>query len=428
MDNDYQLNPRPHDDIAEKTLLTAILTDKEALETAMMRGLSAESFYDESHKALFGIVKELYINKLTVDYAAVSAKLNTEKDKLTKEVFLKLINNDVPISETERLVLYLKQLVIRRDISKHCEEIRKKACTTSESVDEILALMQKGYTALMEKTVIDASKDALTIVNECIDKVQTLKFETGPTGIMSGLPSLDAITLGWQKPDSIIIAARPSVGKSAFSLYVALNAIRSGHKVGIFSLEMSDVQIGNRILSSKTGIPGDMLRNEMNLSDSAWNQLMACKQQTELQNLIIDDTGGLTSADFAAKARRMVSCEGVDLIIVDYLQLMRPSTKNNSNREQDVAEISRTIKSTAKSLDIPIIALSQLSRQASPDMPPKLSDLRESGAIEQDADIVILMSRVCPMDSENRLHIEVAKNRNGRVGIVLVQSKHNEFP
>ena len=254
--------------------------------------------------------------------------------------------------------------------------------------------------------------------------IQEMQGNTGLNGVPSGFYSIDRITMGWQKSDLIILAARPSVGKTAFSLNLARNAAVDHHMaVAFFSLEMSAIQLVKRLITSESGLPADKIKGGAKLEDYEWEQLEYKLKALSKAPLYIDDTPGLPLMEFRTKAKNLVKNKGVRLIFVDYLQLMQGPAELKGMREQEVAAISRTLKATAKELDVPIIALSQLSRQAVQRQggggKPQLSDLRESGSIEQDADMVLFIHRPDfvglsenPEDKE-KTQIIIAKHRNG---------------
>ncbi len=259
-----------------------------------------------------------------------------------------------------------------------------------------------------------------------IDKIENISKQEGLSGIPSGFSELDRVTSGWQPSDLIILAARPGMGKTAFVLSMARNMAVDHHKkVAVFSLEMSSVQLITRIISSETGLSSEKLRKG-DLTDREWNELTSGVKDLEKAHLFIDDTPALSVFDLRAKVRRLKSTQGLDLIVIDYLQLMTVGgSKTQGNREQEISTISRSLKSIAKELSVPVIALSQLSRAVetrSASKRPQLSDLRESGAIEQDADIVSFIYRpqyysISEWEdgdpSDNQAEIIIAKHRNG---------------
>jgi replicative DNA helicase len=293
-------------------------------------------------------------------------------------------------------------------------------------VDDLIDNAQTKVFAAIQNNVKRDVQDIGSIINSVLDNLQELQNTTGLSGVPSGYPSIDRITQGWQKSDLIILAARPSVGKTAFALNIARNAaVESNMPVAVFSLEMSADQLGKRLITTESGLSGEKIKGGVKLEQYEWVQLEDTLKRLAKAPLYIDDTPGIPIMEFRTKAKRLVKQKGVRLIVVDYLQLMQGPVELRGLREQEVAAISRTLKATAKELNIPIIALSQLSRNAVQRTggtgKPQLSDLRESGSIEQDADMVIFIHRPDfvgmsdnPEDKE-KAYIVIAKHRNGEV-------------
>ena len=293
-------------------------------------------------------------------------------------------------------------------------------------MDDLIDTAQTKVFAAIQNNVKRDVQDIGSIINSVLDNLQELQGITGPSGVPSGYPSIDRVTQGWQKSDLIILAARPSVGKTAFALNIARNAaVDANMPVAVFSLEMSADQLGKRLITTESGLSGEKIKGGVKLEQYEWVQLEDTLKRLAKAPLYIDDTPGIPIMEFRTKAKRLVKQKGVRLIVVDYLQLMQGPVELRGLREQEVAAISRTLKATAKELNIPIIALSQLSRNAVQRTggtgKPQLSDLRESGSIEQDADMVIFIHRPDfvgmsdnPEDKE-KAYIVIAKHRNGEV-------------
>jgi len=276
-----------------------------------------------------------------------------------------------------------------------------------------------------------------SVIKKAMDEIERMQDQEGLSGVPCGYPSIDKITMGWQPSDLIILAARPSVGKTAFALNVARNAAVD-HKIPVafFSLEMPVVQLAKRLMTSESGLPAEKIKGGSKLEDYEWEQLEYKLKELSEAPLYLDDTPSLPIMEFRTKAKRLVKSRGVRLIIVDYLQLMQGPSDLRGMREQEVAAVSRTLKATAKELNVPIIALSQLSRNAvqrsNSNGQPQLSDLRESGAIEQDADMVIFVHRPDylglsenPEDKE-ATQIIIAKHRNGQTAEIPMRFKSNQ--
>ncbi len=293
-------------------------------------------------------------------------------------------------------------------------------------MDDLIDNAQSKVFAAIQNNVKRDVQDIGSIINSVLDNLQELQGITGPSGVPSGFPTIDRVTQGWQKSDLIILAARPSVGKTAFALNIARNAaVEANMPVAVFSLEMSADQLGKRLITTESGLSGEKIKGGVKLESYEWVQLEDTLKRLSKAPLYIDDTPGIPIMEFRTKAKRLVKQKGVRLIVVDYLQLMQGPVELRGLREQEVAAISRTLKATAKELNIPIIALSQLSRNAVQRTggtgKPQLSDLRESGSIEQDADMVIFIHRPDfvgmsdnPEDKEKAI-IVIAKHRNGEV-------------
>ena len=293
-------------------------------------------------------------------------------------------------------------------------------------MDDLIDDAQTKVFAAIQNNVKRDVQDIGSVINSVLENLQELQGITGPSGVPSGYPSIDRVTQGWQKSDLIILAARPSVGKTAFALNIARNAaVEANMPVAVFSLEMSADQLGKRLITTESGLSGEKIKGGVKLEQYEWVQLEETLRRLAKAPLYIDDTPGIPIMEFRTKAKRLVKQKGVRLIVVDYLQLMQGPVELRGLREQEVAAISRTLKATAKELNIPIIALSQLSRNAVQRTggtgKPQLSDLRESGSIEQDADMVIFIHRPDfvgmssdPEDKE-KAYIVIAKHRNGEV-------------
>ena len=304
-------------------------------------------------------------------------------------------------------------------------------------MDDLIDNAQSKVFAAIQNNVKRDVQDIGSIINSVLDNLQELQQQTGLSGVPSGFHSVDRVTQGWQKSDLIILAARPSVGKTAFALNIARNAaVEANMPVAVFSLEMSADQLGKRLITTESGLSGEKIKGGVKLESYEWVQLEDTLKRLSKAPLYIDDTPGIPIMEFRTKAKRLVKQKGVRLIVVDYLQLMQGPAELRGLREQEVAAISRTLKATAKELNIPIIALSQLSRNAVQRTggtgKPQLSDLRESGSIEQDADMVIFIHRPDfvgmsdnPEDKE-KAYLVIAKHRNGEVCDIEMKYKSSQ--
>ena len=304
-------------------------------------------------------------------------------------------------------------------------------------MDELVDSAQSKVYSAVQNNVKKDVQEIGKVINDALDDLQKRQETSGYSGVPSGFPSVDNITLGWQPSDLIILAARPSVGKTAFVVNVARNAaVDFNMPVAIFSLEMPAKQLANRMMVSETGLSADKIKGGVKLQDWEWQQLDIQLKRLTKAPIYIDDTPSLPVMEFRSKVKRLVKQKGVRLVVVDYLQLMQGPSELRGMREQEVAAISRTLKATAKEMDVPIIALSQLSRQSEnrqgSNRRPQLSDLRESGSIEQDADMVIFIHRYDYQglsdnpDDVGRTQIIIAKHRNGSIADIDMRFRADE--
>lgn len=410
----------------EEAVLGAMLLEPECVDMAMEE-LTPSCFYDPRHKMVFEAMCSLVNEHVSVDIITVSNRLK-EKGQL-EDVGgpVTLVNLSEKVGSAAHIEYYtriLKQKNIQRDLITASYDILKESFDDSIKVDELIDHAQtKVYNAIQSNVRKDV-QDIGSLINEAMTSLQAKQSQNGLSGVPSGFLSLDTVTMGWQPSDLIILAARPSVGKTAFSLNLARNAAVDHHMpVAFFSLEMAAIQLTNRLITSESGLAPDKIKGGIKLEDFEWQQLEYQLKALAKAPIYIDDTPSLPLMEFRTKAKNLVKNKGVRLIIIDYLQLIQGPTELKGMREQEVAAISRTLKATAKELNVPIIALSQLSRQAVTRQggggKPQLSDLRESGSIEQDADMVIFIHRpdyVGLSDNEGdkeKTQIIIAKHRNG---------------
>ena len=423
----------------EEAVLGAMLVEPSTID-ASMEELSASCFYSPQNRMIFEAMTALVNEHSAIDMVTVTAKLR-EKGTLEE------VGGPVAIADLtakigaaaniEYYIKVLKQKTIQRDLIKASTDILRMAYDESTKVDDLIDEAQTKVFDAVKNNVKRDVQDIGSVINEAMNEIQEMQGKTGLSGVPSGFPSIDTVTMGWQKSDLIILAARPSVGKTAFSLNLARNAaVDHNMPVAIFSLEMSAIQLVKRMMTSETGLPADKIKGGVKLEDYEWVQLESRLKNLAKAPLYIDDTPGIPLMEFRTKAKRLVKRNGVRLIIVDYLQLIQGPPDLRGMREQEVAAISRTLKATAKELNIPIIALSQLSRQAVQRQggggKPVLSDLRESGSIEQDADMVIFIHRPDFLglsenpDDKEKTDIIIAKHRNGEVGEIPLLFKANQ--
>lgn len=412
----------------EEAVLGAMLIEPSSVDMALEE-LTSSCFYDPRHRMIYEAMSELVNGHTPVDIVTVSSKLR-EKGNLEAvggPVALAGMSDKVgAAAHIEYYVKILKQKSIQRDLITASYEILKDSYDDSVTVDQLIDDAQtKVYNAIQNNLRKDV-QEVGSIINDALKEVEKNQNTTGMSGVPSGFPSLDRITMGWQASDLIILAARPSVGKTAFALNLARNAaVDHNMPVAVFSLEMSALQLVMRLMTTESGLPAEKLKGGSKLDPWDWQQLETRLASLSKAPLYIDDTPSIPLMEFRTKVKRLVKSKGVRLVIVDYLQLMQGPVELRGLREQEVAAISRTLKATAKELNIPIIALSQLSRNAvqrtGGSGKPQLSDLRESGSIEQDADMVIFIHRPDYVglgespEGKEATQIIIAKHRNGEV-------------
>ncbi|MCI4444302.1 MAG: replicative DNA helicase, partial [Lentimicrobium sp.] len=379
----------------EEAVLGAMMIDKKGVDE-VIDILQPDAFYKEGHKYIFEAIVQLFTDTQPIDLLTVSAQLrkNAKLDLAGGDFYLiqltQKISSSAHIEFHSRIIL---QKYIQRSLIRISSDIIEESYDETTDVFDLLDKAESKLYEVTQGNIKRSSETAQSLVLQAKKRIEEIANQKGLSGVETGFTKLDAITSGWQPSDLIIIAARPGMGKTAFVLSMARNiAIDFGHPVALFSLEMSSVQLITRLISSETGLSSEKLRTGK-LEKFEWEQLSVKVKNLEKAPLFIDDSPSLSIFDLRAKARRLVSQHGIKIIIVDYLQLMTAggNGKGGGNREQEISTISRNLKALAKELSIPVIALSQLSRAVETrgsSKRPLLSDLRESGAIEQDADIV----------------------------------------
>jgi replicative DNA helicase len=421
-------NKPPQAPDVEAAVLGAMLVEPSIIDESMEE-LTASCFYDHKHRMIFEAMAALVNEHVAIDLISVSEKLRSQGnlENVGGPVVLAGLSQNIgAAAHIEYYLKILKQKTIQRDLITASYDILKESYDEAVNVDNLIDDAQtKIFQAIQTNDKRDV-KDIGSIINSVMENLQELQKISGLSGVPSGYPAIDRVTQGWQRSDLIILAARPSVGKTAFALNIARNAaVDHNMPVAVFSLEMSADQLGKRLITTESGLSGEKIRGGVKLEPFEWEQLEYTLKRLAKAPLYVDDTPGIPIMEFRAKAKRLVKQKNVRLIVVDYLQLMQGPVELRGLREQEVAAISRTLKATAKELNIPIIALSQLSRDVVKRTgglgKPQLSDLRESGSIEQDADMVIFIHRPeftgmseDPADRE-KAWIVIAKHRNGEV-------------
>ena len=412
---------------AEQAVLGAVLLDSVAI-ISVMETLKPEDFYRQAHQYIFEAMVELNGDNEPIDLITLSTRLQA-KQHLAEVGGIQYLTELASAVPTAANVGYYAKLVeekaMLRRLIRAATEIVSNGYAGAEDVSSLLSEAEMRILEIANRKSSSGFVSIKEVLMEVFEKVETLYNTRGTTtGIPSGFPDLDRMTSGFQRSDLIIVAARPSVGKTAFALNVAQNvAVRAKETVAIFSLEMSAAQLVQRIICAEANVDAGRIRTG-NLEGDDWEKLTMAIGTLSDAEIFIDDTPAITVADIRAKCRRLKKEKGLGMILIDYLQLIAGRGKAGENRQQEVSEISRTLKQIARELEVPVIALSQLSRgvEQRQDKRPMMSDLRESGSIEQDADIVAFLYRDDYYDKEsekkNIIEIIIAKQRNGPVGTV----------
>ena len=420
----------------EESVLGAMMLESSCVDQALEH-LSENCFYSDRNKKIFKAMTELVREHVPVDILTVTERLkqNGDLEAVGGVVVLSGLTDRLgSVAHMEFYTRILLQTAIRRDLISASYDVLRDAFDDSVGVDDLTGEAQDKIYAAIKSNIKKEAQDINSLITEVLDDLEKRQDSSDLSGVPSGFPSIDRITQGWQKTDLIILAARPSVGKTAFSLNVARNAAVDYHMpVAFFSLEMSAVQLVKRMLTSESGLSADKIKGAVKLEDYEWTQLNVKIKALTSAPLYIDDTPSLPIMEFRTKAKNLVRNKGVRLIVVDYLQRMQGPQELRGMREQEVAAISRILKATAKELNVPIIALSQLSRasvqRAGASGKPQLSDLRESGSIEQDADMVLFIHRPDfvglseNLEDRERTQVIIAKHRNGETADIDMRFK-----
>jgi replicative DNA helicase len=419
----------------EEAVLGALMLEKDAL-SAVIDILKPDVFYKDSHQKIFEAIQALFQKSSPVDILTVTAQLRQqgELEMIGGAYYItELTNRVASAANIEYHARIISQKFIQRELIRISTEIISSAYEDTTDIFDLLDHAEKNLFDIAQNNLRRDSRKMDDIIRESLDNLEKIKDKIdGLTGVPSGFTALDRITSGWQPSDLVIIAARPAMGKTAFVLSCARNAaVQFGKPVVFFSLEMSSVQLVNRLISGETEIEQEKIRKG-HLAEWEWQQLHSKIGKLTEAPLFIDDTPALNIFEFRAKCRRLKAQYDIQMIIIDYLQLMHgKSDGKGGNREQEIGSISRALKSVAKELNVPVIALSQLSRavenRPGGSKKPMLSDLRESGSIEQDADMVLFLYRPeyygLTEDEQGRStvgigEVIVAKHRNGETGTV----------
>ncbi len=429
----------PNDIEAEQAVLGSMLTDKDAVISAI-EVLKKEDFYREDNKAIFEAMISLYNRPEPIDIITVKDELLSigKFDVVGGLEYLADLPEKVPTTaNVERYIKIVEEKSILRNLIKTSNELITLGYDETQEVNTVMDQAEKKVFDLMQnrnQTGYSQIRDVLVDSFAQLERLYNQK--EGITGVPSGFADLDLRTAGFHNSELIILAARPAMGKTAFALNIATNAAtKSDIPVLLFSLEMSKEQLVNRVLCSEAMVDSNKLKTGK-IEENDWVKIVEALGPLSEAEMYIDDTAGISITEIRAKARKLKLEKNIGLIIIDYLQLIQGSgNRRNGSREQEISEISRSLKILAKELDIPVIALSQLSRAAEQrsDHRPMLSDLRESGSIEQDADIVMFLYRDDyyneESESKNIAEVIIAKNRSGSVGTaeMLWMSNYTKF-
>lgn len=423
----------------EEAVLGAMMIEPNCVPDVLER-LTAECFYKEANRKIFSAISALTKDHEPVDIFTVAEALKRTGDLETVggPYYLSLLSSKVgAAAHVEYHVNILLQKHIQRELITISAEVQRDSFDDSIPVDDLLNNAQQKLFELAERNMKRETLPVQDVLKDTVAEIEANQDRTdGLSGVPSGFTGIDKVTLGWQESDLVIIAARPSMGKTAFVLTMARNMAVDHHiPVAFFSLEMSSKQLVKRLLVSETGLSSEKIRGGKRLLDYELVQLHERIKDLSAAPLFIDDTPSISIYELRSKVRRLVRNAGVKLIIIDYLQLMTGPPELRGMREQEVSNISRSLKAIAKEMSIPVIALSQLSRDVEKrggNKIPQLSDLRESGAIEQDADIVMFIHRPDYYGTEEegavpgQAQIIIAKHRNGSTDVVPMIFRKNE--
>lgn len=420
----------------EEAVLGAIMLEKDAI-LSVLDILSPDCFYQEAHQKIFEVAVDLSTREKPIDLLTITEELR--KKELLDEIggasyISKLTSRVGSAAHLEYHARIVAQKYIQRELIRVSSEIQGKAFDETIDVDDLLDFSERELLNIAEGNIKKETVKINKLISDALHQIEEAgKKDESLSGVPSGFTRLDRLTSGWQPSDLVILAARPSMGKTALVLSMTRNmAVEHQRPIAFFSLEMSNIQLVNRLIVGETQLASDKIRNGR-LENYEWEQLEYKIKDLEQAPIFIDDTPAISIFEFRAKCRRLKQKYNIQAVIIDYLQLMTGPNTNPGSREQEVSNISRSLKGIAKELDVPIIALSQLNRSVemrSGNKRPQLSDLRESGAIEQDADLVIFIHRPeyygLDTDEEGNslkgiAEIIVAKHRNGPIGDVQLK-------
>ncbi|HPG42319.1 MAG TPA: replicative DNA helicase [Acholeplasmataceae bacterium] len=429
----------PHHQEAEMNVLGTIFLDPKEILTVIDQ-LNNEDFFDQGHQLIFQAMKDLQMDQMKIDYTSVAAKLEASQQlaKVGGIKYLLQLSEFVP--STRHLETYIdlvKDSALKRETISLASEILEKGYQGEMDASDYVTYAEESIFALAQKRKTSAFAELSEVIREVKEKTELNRDKKGGiTGLRTGFSNLDNLTAGLQPEELIILAARPSMGKSAYAMNLALNVAKRNADgqagVAIFSLEMSNEQLAARMLSAESNIENNKIKTG-HLTSREWQFLEGGMQSLSRLKIMFDDSASVSVADIRAKCRKLSQEGRLDFVVIDYLQLIKGDDRSG-NRQEEVAKISRSLKQMARELKIPILALSQLSREVEKreDKRPLLADLRESGSIEQDADIVMFLYRedYYERKQENKtgeVELSIAKNRQGMAGVVLKYRFDTEF-
>lgn len=419
------LRELPNNLIVEQEVLANAMQNKTAAVKAI-EGLYEADFYNELHRKIFSAIRTLFSLNKPIDLLTVTETLE-RNEKIDADTITYIANiyanNEGLNSNQDAYIDILKEKSILRSLAEFSDEIKALSLEDKSPAKNVLEKAEKELFEISQGGLRNSLTALEDIMSETVQTIMKRVQNRGElSGVTTGFTDLNSLLGGFQKSDLVLLAARPSMGKTALAVNLAVNAAKAGKKVAMFSLEMSKTQIGQRILAAFAQMNlSSLFKGELEGTDLV--NLITASNELSNYNLHIDDTAAISLIELKAKLRRLKMEEGLDLVVIDYLQLMTTGERIE-NRVQEISQISRGLKAIAKELDVPVLALSQLSRalEQRPDKRPKLSDLRESGAIEQDADIVMFLYRDYVYNKEtenpNLAEVIVSKHRNGPIGVV----------
>lgn len=419
------LRELPNNLIVEQEVLANAMQNKTAAVKAI-EGLNEGDFYNDLHRKIFNAIRTLFSLNKPIDLLTVTETLETSENvdaETIKYIASIYANNEGLSSNQDTYIDILKEKSILRSLAEFSDEIKALSLEDKSPAKNVLEKAEKGLFEISQGGLRNSLTALDVIMSDTVQTIMKRVQNRGElSGVTTGFTDLNSLLGGFQKSDLVLLAARPSMGKTALAVNLAVNAAKAGKKVAMFSLEMSKTQIGQRILASFAQMNlSSLFKGELEGQDLV--NLITASNELSKYSLHIDDTAAISLIELKAKLRRLKMEEGLDLVVVDYLQLMTTGERVE-NRVLEISQISRGLKAIAKELDVPVLALSQLSRalEQRPDKRPKLSDLRESGAIEQDADIVMFLYRDYVYNKEtenpNLAEVIVSKHRNGPIGVV----------